>query len=236
MTRFPATLWRDIIQQNRYGLYAISGAMVLVWGVLLSLLLRNLHAGAAVLVPAFVVFNLIITTFYFMAALLLLERDEGMLSVIITTPLRDVEYLASKVVSLTVLALAESLLIVILLFGVRAQWGPLLAGATLLGAQYVLLGFMSVVRYDSINEWLMPSVAVVIILVLPLLAHFGFVSRQFFYLHPTWPALRLVQAAYIPVGGGEIVLAGGGAALWLGLMFVWARRRFRRFVILTATA
>jgi fluoroquinolone transport system permease protein len=236
MNRLLATLRRDVMLQNRYRLYAVSGIMVLVWGVLLSLIVRNLQADAALLVPAFIVFNLIVTTFYFMAALLLLERDEGMLTVIVTTPLRAVEYLSSKVLSLTVLALVESLLIILLLFGAHAQWAPLLAGATLLGMQYVLVGFISVVRYDSINEWLMPSVPVVVILVLPLLAHFGFVSHQLFYLHPTWPALRLVEAAYAPVAGGELMLAGAAAACWLGLTAHWARRRFLHFVIRTAAA
>ena len=236
MNRLLATLRRDITLQNRYRLYAVSGFMVLVWGVLLSLFPQTARANAALLVPAFMVFNLIVTTFFFMAALLLLEKGEGTLAAIIATPLRDAEYLASKVLTLTLLALAESLLIIVLLFGTDVHWGLLLSGATLLSALYVLVGFIAVVRYDSINAWLMPSVVVVTFLMLPLLPHFGLTSPLPFYLHPTWPALRLVEAAYVPVSSGQKIYAAGTALLWLGVAFGWARHQFRRFVVRTAGA
>lgn len=236
MNRLLATLRRDAIVQNRYRLYAVSGVMVLVWGVLLSLFPQTARANAALLVPAFVVFNLIVTTFYFMAALLLLEKGEGTLSAVVVTPLRAAEYLISKVFTLTLLALAESLLIIVLLFGTDVHWGLLLSGATLLSALYVLVGFIAVVRYDSINAWLMPSVVVVTFLILPLLPHFGLTSPWLFYLHPTWPALRLLEAAYVPVSSGEITYATGAALLWLGVTFVRTRYEFRRFVVRTAGA
>ena len=234
MNRLIATIRRDMTVQYRYRLYAVTGFMVLVWGVLLRLVARVGQADAGALVPAFLVFNLIITTFYFMAALLLFEKDEGTLTALVTTPLRGRDYLASKVVTLTLLALVESLLIVVLLFGTAYRWIPLLGGTTLLGVMYVLAGFISVVRYDAINAWLMPSVVVVTALVLPLLAHFGLVGSWLYYLHPTGPALRLVEAAFVPMQPGVVGLAAAAALLWTGAAFMWARRRFQRFVVRTA--
>jgi fluoroquinolone transport system permease protein len=229
--RLLATVRRDVTLQIRYRLYAVSVFVVLVWGVLLSLLPVAARTETAVVVPAFVVFNLIVTTFYFVGALVLLERDEGMLSAIVTTPLRDAEYLLSKAITLTALATAESLLVVLLLFGARFRWDLLLAGTVLLGALYVLAGFLAVARHDSLNEWLLPSVPVLLFLMLPLLGHFGLVDRRLFWLHPVAPALLLLQAACDPSSTGEIAFGVLGSVIWLGAGFTWARHRFDRYLV-----
>lgn len=234
MRRLLATIRRDVVLQVRYRLYAVSVFVVMVWGVLLSLLPVAARTEAAVVVPAFLVFNLIVTTFYFVGALVLLEKDEGMLSAIVTTPLRDVEYLLSKVITLTALGVAESLLVVVLLFGARFRWELLLTGTALLGALYVLAGFLAVARHDSLNEWLLPSVPVVMLLLLPLLAHFGLVDRRWLWLHPATPGLRLLQGACGPSSEGEIAYGLLGSLAWLGAGSAWARRRFDRFVVRTA--
>lgn len=236
MTRLLATLRRDVTLQVRYGLYAVSVFIVLVWGVLLSLLPGAARIDAAVVVPAFLASNLLATTFYFMAGLVLLEKDEGTLSALVATPLRDSEYLLSKLITLTGLAVAENLLVVALLFGKGFRWDLLIAGAALLAALYVLAGFLAVVRYDSINEWLFPSAMVVVALLIPLLPHFG-LTRYGFYLHPATPAFRLLSAACdpaAPVAGWEIAYGLLGSLFWLGMGFAWARRSFDRFIVRSA--
>jgi fluoroquinolone transport system permease protein len=236
MKRLLATLRRDLTLQARYRLYAVSVFIVLFWGVFLNLLPATAQADAAAVVPAFVMVNLILTTFYFVGALVLLERDEGMLAALVTTPLRDLEYVLAKVLTLAALALAETLLVVGLVFGLRFRWGLLLGGTALLGALYVLAGFASVVRHRAINAWLMPSVGVVTLLSLPLLPHFGLAEPALFYWHPAMPALVLLQAgcAAQPAPGVALLYGVLGACAWVGLGFAWARRRFDRFVVRTA--
>ena len=75
--------------------------------------------------------------------------------------------------------------VAVLVFGVDLDWIPLLAGATLLGAVYVLLGFFAVVRYDSLNEALLPSAVWVTLLLAPVLGHFGVMNESVFFLHPS---------------------------------------------------
>jgi fluoroquinolone transport system permease protein len=234
--RLAATIYRDFILQLRYGLYSVSVFVVVVWGVLLSLLPAEALADAATIVPAFLLGNLIVTTFYFMAALVMLEKAEGMLTALVTTPLRAWEFLASRIVTLTSLALVESLLIVVVVFGPRFHWGLLLVGSSLLSALYVLVGFAAVVRYASINEMLMPSVVFVMALVLPLISHFGLVDSIWMFAHPVQPALVLMQAAYEPVGTGMLAYGVVGAGGWTAAAFVLAHRRFEQFVVATAGA
>ena len=236
MSRLVATLRHDVLLQYRYKLIAVSIFMVFVWGGSLSFVPNSLLPEAVVVVPAFLVINVMVTTFYFICGLVLFEKGEDVLRALVTTPLREGEYLASKVISLTLLGSAEGLLIVALLFGIDARWGPLLAGVLLLGAVYTLLGFVAVARYDSLSEFLMPSVVLVTALQLPLLSHFGLTGRLLFVWHPIEPALVLMRAAYAPVVGWELAYGVLAALGWLAVSYLWARHQFDRFVIRAAGA
>lgn len=231
--RFAATVRRDVILQARYRLYAISVFVVIVFGMLLRLLPTAARIDIGVVVPAFVMFNLVVTTFYFIGALVLLEKDEGMFAALVITPLRSAEYLLSKVVTLTALAAAETLLVVLLLFGFGFSWVPLLTGTLLLGATFALAGFVSVVGFASVDRWLLPSVLVVTALLLPLLPHFGLRAGWLYIVHPAGPPLLLLRYASGAGNAGITTLAFGvvGGMAWAAFALHVARRRFDSCIV-----
>ena len=99
MTRLAATLGTDMQVQFRNGFY-LATAFVVACSIVL---LRWLPAEvAALLLPVVAPENIVVNTFYFVSALLLLERGEGTLAAQNVTPLRADEYLASKVLTLSV--------------------------------------------------------------------------------------------------------------------------------------
>ena len=108
MTRLAATLAADVRVQFRNGFYLATAFVVTCSVVGLRWLPTDV---AALLLPVVVLENIVVNTFYFVSALLLLERGEGTLAAQSVTPLRADEYLASKVLTLTALSLVESLLI-----------------------------------------------------------------------------------------------------------------------------
>lgn len=228
MSRFLATLHCDARVQWRNGFYYVGLFIVLVAGLLLRQLPR-LWLDA--LLPAFLVSSLSFTTYYFMAALVLLEKDEHALEGLVVTPLRPADYLAAKSVSLAGLAVAESLLIVLLARGASSGLVWLVLGVALLGTTFTLFGFVAVARYDSLNAYLFPSVGFVALLTLPLVGSVGLWDTPLFYLHPLQPALVLIRAAFTPADAGALAYGVGGALVWVGISFYGARRSFYRFVI-----
>lgn len=232
MTRLFSTLRWDIVLQFRYGFYFVSGFVILVWTGLLSQLPDDSRLD--LIIPAFLVTNLNITTFYFMGALVLLEKGEGTLTSLVVTPLRNSEYLGSKVLSLTILAVAENLLVVILIYGFEFRILPLLGGMIFLSGIYVLLGFVAIARYDSINEYLLPSVVFVMALMLPAIDQVQLWESPIFYIHPIFPPLILMRAAFTNVSVEMIVYGVIGSIFWLVACFMWAHRTFYQFVIRTA--
>jgi fluoroquinolone transport system permease protein len=230
MKRLAATLLCDIRLQWRNGFYAASVFIVAVWAALFS---QIPHVDVTAVWGGMIAVNLMITTFYFIGGLVLLERDEGSLAARSVTPLRAGEVIGSKVLTLTGLAVLENVLLTLLLAAlgfVRVGAGLpfLILGATLISVLYCLAGFTVVARYRSINEFLMPSIAYVFLLGLPFVDCFGLWRSPVFYLHPLQAALMLMR------GEPSLSTALYGLlypAAAIAVFSVLARRAYRRLVL-----
>jgi fluoroquinolone transport system permease protein len=223
MTRLAATLGIDLRVQLRNGFYAAT-ALVVACSILL---LRWLPAEtAAVLLPVVLLENTLINTFYFVSALFLLERGEGTLIAQGVTPLRGGEYLASKVLTLTALSLVESLLIAGAVVGLDSGLIVMSFGIALAAAVFALAGVALVVHYESINEFIMPSVLYAAVLSLPVLGVFGVGARVWYLPHPIQGPLDLmsIQTPYAP---GALTYAIGYPLLWIVGFYLWSRRALR---------
>ena len=199
-----------------------------VWVVLLRFVQGE---TLSLLLPVFLFFNVNVTTFYFLAGLVLFEKGEGTLEALVTTPLRPAEYLLSKIVALSLFASVESCVIVLIGYGTDLRWPPLIAGMLLLCAQYCLIGFLTVVRYDSISEYLIPSSLIMFAIQLPFLDALGIVESPIFHAWPTYAPLLLLQGAFGSIGVANAVYGVTYAALWIALLAFVAERSFHRFVV-----
>jgi fluoroquinolone transport system permease protein len=224
MSRLAATIRTDTRVQFRNGFY-FATAFVVVFSILL---LRWLPAEAAMLIlPVVILENVLVNTFYFVSGLLLLERVEGTFVAQSVTPLRDDEYLVSKLGTLTALSLVESLLIAAAVFGIGAWLIAMAVGIALAAVLFCLAGVALVVRYDSINTFLMPSVLYTSLLSLPILGVFGFGSPHWYLPHPIEGPLSLMQIG-VPQTAGRIAYAIGYPLLWMIPVYLWSRRALCR--------
>ncbi len=231
MRRLLATIRCDIRLQYRNGFYAVSAFVAIV----LIIILRRLpDVDWAVWWPAVILENLVVNAFYFMAGLVLLEKEEGSLEAQIVTPLRPWEYLTAKVVSLALLSFFETILVVVAVSGVSFNWILLGTGILMLIAIYALYGFFVVVRYASISEFILPSALWTLGFSIPLLYYFDLWRHAVLFLHPLQAPLVLMQAAFEPVPAWQIAYGLLYASLWIALGFGVTRRAFRRFVVAPA--
>jgi fluoroquinolone transport system permease protein len=225
----------DVTLQARNGFYWASAFLVVVVGALLLSLPASLRDPAA-WVPPILVINLQITTFFFVAGLLLLERDEGTLGALAVSPITAGGYLAAKMVSLTLLGVAETAAVIGIAFGFAGSWPLVLAGALAIGVIYTGVGAAVATRYDSVNALLLPASAFVTLLLLPLLPHFDLAPRWPFLVHPMEPPLALLRAGFRAVDPIEIAFGVGGSAAWGAVAFFWGRRRVRALMRSTQAA
>lgn len=230
MTGFLTALRWDVVVQARNGFYWASAFVVLVVGGLLLALPETARANDAVWVPAILAVNLQITTFFFVAGLMLLERDEGTLIALAVSPATPSGYLATRTVTLTALAALETIALLWLAFGAGGSWPLILAGAVTLGVIYTGFGAVVACRYSSVNALLLPASAVVMFLLLPLLPHFGLGPRVPALVHPIEPSLVLMRGAYGPMTRGDLTFGIAGSISWSVVAFMWGQRRISRLM------
>lgn len=229
MNRLLSTLRWDMRLQFRSGFY-YAAAFV---GIIMMVALTRIPADVLnQFLPVFLLENLLINTFYFIGGLVLLEKGQGILEGLVVTPLRRSEYLASKITSLTLLSLLENLLIIGVVTGLNFRLLLLLTGIAVTAVLYTLFGFLAIVRYDTINEYLFPSFIMTTALSLPMLPYFDVWPGWWVYLHPIQAPFILLQAAFRPVAHWQIVYAVGYAAVWIAGLALLCRNAFYRFIIL----
>ena len=215
----------DAVLQARNGFYWATAFVVVAIGALLLNVPEAARADRAVWVPALLAINLQITTFFFVAGLILLERDEGTLTALAVSPLLPGIYLAARTITLTTLAAVETIAIVWIVFGADGSWALVVAGTVALGVVYTGFGVAIGTRYESVNAMLLPASVFVAALLLPLLPHFGLAPRMVFLLHPTEPAFALIRAGYRAAASTDIAFGLVGSVIWGTIAYWWGVRR-----------
>ena len=228
MKRLGSMMVWDVRLQIRYGFYTVYAVLTAAFVVGLQLLGTGLRTEAAVLL---IVTDPTVLGFYFIAAMVLFEKEEGVLDALVTSPIGDRGYLLSKVVTLSLLAVLASALVALLGHGSVSGLALLVTGVALSASLFVLIGFTAVARYNSVNEYFISAVGWGAILFLPLFGYVGLVETPLFYLLPAQPVLLLVEGGFRSLGLWEVVYGVGYLLVANAVAYVGARRSFRRHII-----
>jgi len=232
MSMLSATLALDVRLQARSRLYAIGIVVALMLGSLSRYLVGPDYAGKAA--PVLYLAGLGGTTYVFGAAMVLLEKSQGTLLALRTTPLTSSAYVASKVITLAAFAAFEAAIIqAVGFFGAAFHPIPLTFGVVCLGMFYTFVGLGQVAPHDSIFSFLIPgALAVGSVLQLPVLYVLKVGPPAVWYLLPTQGPLLLMLGAFEPLDDWQWAYAIGMSAISLGLGGWWAKRRLSRFIAL----
>ncbi len=144
----------DLRLQARYGLYYAAVFVTLFWIAMLYSLPASTMRPAT---PLVIFGELAVIGYYFVAGMILFEKGERTLSAVVVSPLRFGEYLASKLITLTIMATVSSLILVLVAYGPGFDVALLVSGVTLISLISVLAGFISVLPFDQITRYLIPS-------------------------------------------------------------------------------
>jgi fluoroquinolone transport system permease protein len=221
MKRMHAALKLDFLLLWRQGFFWAALFLIVLW---VGILFFFSPAARTWLVPYAIFFDLSVFGFYFVAAQVFLEKGERTLSALAVTPLRPTEYLLSKLVSNALSALGMSLVLAIVYFWAAFHAGWLTLGVISNSWLMIILGLSIAGRYQTISDFLMPSMIFAMPSQLPLLDYFGIWNHWLIYLVPTQPSMILIEAAFRPVEPWELLYAAGYLALLLPLSLWWGNR------------
>jgi fluoroquinolone transport system permease protein len=147
------------------------------------------------------------------------------------TPVRFREYLASKVVSLTVLALTACIIVTLISRGLDFNPLWLVLGVTLTSVVTLLYGFATVMPFSSMSTYTMPANLFIFVLQAALIAHFDWSDFPPLKLLPTYGSLQLVQGGFSSISAPEAVLSLVSSIVWAAIFAVACHRLHRRYVL-----
>jgi fluoroquinolone transport system permease protein len=230
LPRFAAAFRNDLRLQFRHGFYYV----YLVLAIIYVIILRVLPDSARDLLLPLVIFtDPAIAGFYFIGAIVLLERADGTQQALFITPLRLRDYFLSKVLSLSTLALATSLAIALFAVGPLFNILALIIGVALTSILFVTLGLAFVSRFKVLNFYLFSAGLAVALMSLPLLGFLNIWDSLLFWLFPTQPCLVVIAVAFRPESYPfwEYVLAMVVLLAWIIGAWLWASRWYPRYVL-----
>lgn len=226
----------DILVQRRNQLYSISIAIAAICGGALAwlssdeLLARTVPMALLLFVGG--------STLLYVVAMIILEKDDGVLNALSVSPLRPSEYLLSKVLTLTILATVEGVLLVaggLVLRGSLAidlwpnAW--VLVGLVALAIIHVLFGILIVVRYRRITEALLPMGAVAVVLQVPALQVVGAIDSPLVYVIPSYAPTLIARGGFVDLDLLHWSYALGFTLLSIGMLAPMALRAFEAHVV-----
>ncbi|CAN5624006.1 multidrug ABC transporter permease [soil metagenome] len=230
MSRLISTVRLDLRLQVRYGFYYAAAFVTLLWIALLYPLPPSVRQLAT---PLVVFAELAVIGYYFIAGMVLFEKGERTLSAIVTTPLRFEEYLGSKLATLTMMAIAASLILVLAAYGTGFDAALLVLGVILTSVISMLAGFISVLPFDQITRYLIPSQLPLTLISVPLIPFLDIWHNPIFYLFPTHGPLLLLGSAFDtnPLTTWQLLYAVIYGLLWVFVLAFVARKMFIRYVV-----
>ncbi|MGF7060059.1 hypothetical protein [Brassicibacter mesophilus] len=229
MKKLIKSIKGDLFLQFKYGFYAV----YLVITVFYIILLIKLPVKASEVASPFIIFSdPSILGFYFIGALILLEKAENTIEYLIITPLKIKEYLLSKMISLTILSLLVSITISVFIYKFNFNIFLLAMGVTLTSFLFILIGFIAVAKFQTINDYILTSIIYITILCLPILDYFGLYRNIIFYLFPTKASLLLVRGSFAGIELWEVIYSTLYLIVCIFITYKWAYRSFYRFIIL----
>ena len=200
MRLFKRILW-DMKFQFKYGFYFLYTILTGIYLVILFALPENWRSHAATLLifsdPAAM-------GVFFMGAIVLLEKNQRVPCAFAVSPIRVMEYIVSKVVSICVIS---TFVAAALAIAAKALNLPLiLLGTGVAVIIFTLLGIIAATRITSLNQFILWTVPVEAVGFLPAILHLFGISPPWLKHYPANICIDMVSGKG-PAPAGAVITA-----------------------------
>jgi len=133
---------------------------------------------------------------FFIGGIILLEKVQGILTVVVVSPLRTTEYILSKVISLAILSVLAAFVISFFSSYKAINWLLLFLATILTSGIFTMSGIMINAGCETVNQYMLKTIPYMLLFVLPCFSLIGFPYSWLFTVVPSVAALRLMMGAY----------------------------------------
>lgn len=220
-TRFATLVGLDARLQLRYGIYYAYAFVVGVYAVGLAFLGEWLPAWA---IGVGIYSDPAVLGFFFLGALMMLEKAEGTRAALAITPVSPADYFWAKALTLTLVAVI-AVTVIGYLAHTRVNWPLLLSATILTSIQFIGIGVPIARRFKTVTSYLIGSAGLLIPVVVP-----GMLAL--YDPMPAWaivvPAASQLKLILISLGAGTgsapeitamlaVAAIAAAAAAWWGI-------------------
>ena len=167
----------------------------------------------------------------FIGALVLLEKQQAVIQSLFVTPLEPSQYIWSKTISLSLIAVCMSILVYLPVWHFTAYTLLLLACITFTAGTFVLLGLGLSVRVDTINQYFGLMMGASMLLILPVVPYMLLDQNPLFLFLPYVASLDLMLGARNPLPLWRIFLDIILLVAWGYIAYKFAIRRVTRYLV-----
>ncbi|PKO96391.1 MAG: ABC transporter [Bacteroidetes bacterium HGW-Bacteroidetes-7] len=209
--RLINAIWSDIKFQIKQGFYLVYLIITIMYLIILSMLPENVLTIA---LPLVVFSDPSVLGLFFIGGIILLEKSQGVLMVMVVSPLRTQEYILAKAISLALVSAIAAIAITALSPINNVNWFLLILSTILTAGLFTLSGIMINAGCNNVNQYMVKTIPYMLLFVLPSFSLLGFEYSYLFTVVPSVAALRLLLGAY----HGIIWYEALGLTLYLLLM------------------
>jgi fluoroquinolone transport system permease protein len=191
--RLLHAIWADIRFQMKQGFYLVYVLITIMYLIILSFLPKDVLSIA---LPLVVFSDPSVLGLFFIGGIIMLEKVQGVLSVVVVSPLRTIEYLLSKVVSLALISVLAAFAITGFSNYNDVSWLLLFLSTILTSGIFTLCGIMINAGCQTVNQYMIKTIPYMLLFVLPCFSLIGFPYSWVFTIIPSVAALRLMLGAY----------------------------------------
>ena len=221
--RLLNAVWADMRFQMKQGFYLVYVMITIMYLIILSFLPQKILSFA---MPLVVFSDPSVLGLFFIGGILMLEKIQGVLSVLVVSPLRTMEYILSKVISLALVSVLVAFAITGFSTYEDVNWLLLFLSTILTSSIFTMCGIMINAGCQTVNQYMLKTIPYMLLFVLPCFSLIGFPYSWLFTLVPSVAALRLMLGAYIGISWYE---ATGLVVYLAGMNYLFLRWTIRVF-------
>lgn len=231
MRRFVKLLELDFIMIIRNRILAVAAIVTVLYTAIIQILPDESFTRVLTIL---IFSDPVMLGFMFTGALVLFEKSTNILQALTITPVRPGEYLWSKAISLTFIALAASLIMAVSGTGTRFNFLYLSAAVIFSSLLFIFAGFAGVSRVKTFNQYFIVIPLFMAPACLPFLNYFGITNTALWYFIPTQASLILFQSAFEgteAMPASDIIYSLLYLPLSVFISFFFAKRAWRNTLI-----
>lgn len=169
--------------------------------------------------------------FIFIGVMVLYEKSQNTLQALSVCPINFENYIWSKALSLTILALPICFGIVFSSKGFDINYFAFITATTFSSLLFALLGFIGVTKVKTFNQYIIVIPLFFAPAIVPMLDLFNIWTHPFFYIIPTHASLLLFKATFEDISYFDWVYSIIYLMIWIIAARYFAIKSYKKSII-----